>query len=190
MWGARARAVTMWATACAGMAIGAARLQAQSMTLLPGAKVRIDAPAAGIRGFEGTIIATGDTMDIARGDARVRVPTAAMTRLELSRGKSAGAGAVRGAMWGGGVGLGLGLVTMGVIDGACESSSGGCRESRGDERLAWLGMNTLGGAVWGVAIGALVGRERWRSISPSGLVLAPVLGPAGGMGVRVGFTRR
>src|SRR5687768_16544385 len=94
------------------MAAGAtaAPLHAQ-VTLQPGAKVRITAPTAGVERFQGTVIAAGDTVDVARGDARVRVPAAAVTRLELSRGRSRLAGAGRGAMWGAGIGLGLGALT-------------------------------------------------------------------------------
>jgi hypothetical protein len=137
--------------------------------LQPGAKVRITAPTAGVQRFQGTIIATGDTLDVARGDARIRVPAAAVTRLELSRGKSRLAGAGRGALWGAGIGLGIGAITMsrrdeyaGCDDGAlfvdCDPYSSG----------EWLAINAGGGAIWGVLIGAIVGKERWDTVPVPG----------------------
>ena len=143
----------------------AAPLGAQ-VVLQPGAKVRVTAPTAGVDRFQGTVIATGDTIDVSRGDARIRVPAAAVTRLELSRGKSRLAGAGRGALWGAGIGLALGAITSGQRDEysdcdevapfvECEPISSG----------EWLAYNTAGGAIWGTLIGAIVGKERWDTIA-------------------------
>lgn len=98
-----------WLTAgmvVAGLALGAGSAGAQ-VTLQPGAKVRVTAPSAGVNRFEGTVIAAGDTLDVARGTARIRVPAGAVTRIELSGGKSRGAGALRGALWRAGIGVTL-----------------------------------------------------------------------------------
>lgn len=139
------------------------------VVLHPGAKVRITAPAAGVARFQGTVITTGDTIDVARGDARVRVPANAVTRLELSRGKGRLAGAGRGALWGGGIGLALGAITTGQREnyGRC-AESGPYVECEPMSSGEWLAYNTVGGAMWGALIGAVVGRERWDTIAVPG----------------------
>jgi hypothetical protein len=168
----------------------AAPLGAQVM-LQPGAKVRITAPTAGVERFQGTVIATGDTIDVARGDARVRVPAAAVTRLELSRGKGRLAGAGRGALWGGGIGLALGAITSGQRDEyadcddlepfvECDPYSTG----------EWLAINTVGGAAWGALIGAIVGKERWDVIPVPGatrtsMTVRPFMAPGREVGLVV-----
>jgi hypothetical protein len=168
----------------------AAPLGAQVM-LQPGAKVRITAPTAGIQRFQGTIITTGDTIDVARGDARVRVPAAAVTRLELSRGKSRLAGAGRGALWGAGIGLAIGAISMSQRD-----EYAGCDDldlfvdcdpySSGE----WLAINAGGGAIWGALIGAIVGKERWDVVPVPGatrtsMTVRPLVAPGRALGLVV-----
>jgi hypothetical protein len=165
----------------------AAPLDAQ-VTLQPGAKVRITAPTAGVERFQGTVIAAGDTVDVARGDARVRVPAAAVTRLELSRGRSRLAGAARGATWGAGIGLGLGALTTSQRG---TYGSGTCRYSLPGEcepytTGEWLAMSTASGAIWGALIGAIVGRERWDTIAAPGISrtsISPWIAPDGRVGI-------
>lgn len=155
----------------------------------PGAKVRVTAPTVGIQRFRGTLITTGDTLDVARGGVRVRVPSAAVTHLELSRGRSRLAGAGRGAIWGAGIGLALGAITTSQREalgpclevgpgGECESYSAG----------EWLVMNTAGGAIWGALIGAIVGREDWDVIARpaaarTSMALRPWIAPDGRVGL-------
>ena len=159
------------------------------VTLQPGAKVRITAPSTGVDRFQGTIISTGDTIDVARGDARVRVPAAAVTRLELSRGKSRLAGAGHGALWGAGSGLVFGALTSGLRDNpdvVCEDGSGCEAYSTGE----WLALNATGGALWGVLIGAIVGKERWDAVPVPGttrtsMTVQPWIAPERRVGVMV-----
>ena len=176
-----------------GMALlvaGAAAVPAGAQVMLqPGAKVRITAPSTGVDRFEGTIIATGDTIDVARGDARVRVPASAVTRLELSRGRSRLAGAGRGALWGAGIGLAFGALTSGLRDDPdlCGDDASTCE---GYSMGEWLVLNTTGGALWGVIIGAIVGKERWDTIAVPGttrtsMTVQPWIAPERRVGVMV-----
>ena len=177
--------ITGLTLALAGLTM-AAPLGAQ-VTLNPGAKVRIYAPSAGVERFQGTVITTGDTIDIARGDARVRVPAAAVTRLELSRGRSRLAGAGRGALWGGGIGLVLGAVTTGQREEYTEcADSDVFNECEPMPTGTWIALNTVGGAIWGTLIGAIVGRERWDTVPVGGtrtsMTIRPWVAPRGQVG--------
>ena len=169
---------------------GALATPAEAQVMLqPGAKVRITAPTLGVKRFQGTIISVSDTIDVARGDARVKVPAAAVTQLELSRGKSRLAGAGRGALWGGGIGLAFGAITSGLRDDAevvCEDGAGCEGYSMGE----WLAINTASGALWGALIGAIVGKERWDTIPVPGttrtsMTVQPLLTPERRVGVMV-----
>lgn len=181
-----------WMTAgimAAGLAACAGSAGAQ-VTLTPGAKVRVTAPSAGVQRFEGTVIAAGDTLDVARGTARIRVPSSAVTHIELSRGKSRSAGALRGAMWGAGIGLALGAATASSIEEEdCDGDLGGLEETCDVDPGEWIVASTLGGAFWGTIIGAIVGRERWDTITVPGtrtsMQVTPWVLPGGRAGVSV-----
>lgn len=138
--------------------LGAAPLGAQSPVmsteLHPGARVRIDAPGIVADGYTGTVLTrTADTLTV--GDPRsapMTLPITRITSLEISRGKSRSAGALRGILIGAPIGLAIGLVS--TADGTTCTS---CDESA----ASVVALFTLSGAVWGAGIGAIVGRERW-----------------------------
>lgn len=81
--------------------------------VVPGARIRLEAPNLVAGKFEGTVLErSGDTVVVASGPAvRVRIPLDAMTALAVSRGKSRGAGAVRVSLqpMRGGLNVGLAL---------------------------------------------------------------------------------
>ena len=167
---------------------------AQGIVLNPGARVRLDAPSAGIKRFEGSVIATGDTIEVANGDARVRVPASAVTRLELSHGKNRTQGAVRGIMWGAGIGLVVGAVTVNAADNStCYDSRFGRSDCTVSSKGEWIAASTVGGALWGALFGALIGRERWDTVALPGArataTVLPRIGPAGTVGLAVTLTR-
>jgi len=142
----------------------ASPLASQVATVQPGARVRFDLP--GVHRVEGLVLAAGDTLDIAqRGGARVRVPLAAVDRLELSQGKSAMRGGLRGVRWGAAIGGIMGVVMLPSMR-VCESVESCDRPRRLDagESLSFLGTMGLGGAVWGIGIGAAIGSERWSAV--------------------------
>jgi hypothetical protein len=78
-------------------------------------------------------------------------------RLEASGGRSHGAGALRGILFGGLGGAGLGLLLGALDPGGCS----GCDSAGASMVIAAFSLGTLG-LVAGGAIGAAVGVERWE----------------------------
>lgn len=133
---------------------------AQSLAeLQPGAKIRIEAPGVVARHYVGTVLAR-NAETITMGSANslpVTIPIAAVTRLEISRGKSRSAGALRGILWGAPIGLVAALITP--AEGF--NSPYGPTSQNEWSKAELVGAGAIGGALWGAGIGALVGRERW-----------------------------
>lgn len=135
--------------------------------LQPGARVRLRAPPVVAGRLTGTVIGrTGDTLVVAGEKVgQVRVPVRALSRIEVSRGKSHARGAIAGTMWGGGIGLALGvLMAAAPADSADDVSRG--------EYVLW---STVSGALVGLPVGAVIGRERWERFDlPVQAALAPL----------------
>jgi len=135
---------------------------AQLSELQPGARVRIQAPGIVAGRYVGTVLTRGvDTVEVgAPGTAPVRIPLARITSAEVSRGSSRTLGAIRGMVWGAPIGLAIGIVAAAGTDDdpyCFDSCSTG-----GSNKAELIAGSTLGGAFWGAAIGAIVGRERWE----------------------------
>ena len=150
----------------------ATALPAQGTELRPGVRVRFDAPGVVAPGFVGTIISsTPDSLVVAtREGTQVRVPTRALTRLEVSRGESRSLGAGKGALWGVGI-LGGGgvIVAMTARKHVVEDFGQSRHDERldGDEQLAVAAAFAGAGAFYGAIIGAIVGAERWEHFDTS-----------------------
>jgi hypothetical protein len=143
---------------------------AQLLELQPGARVRVTAP--GILGgrLDGTIGARhGDTLSVVQqGVAPVNLPISAMTSVEVYRGKSRGAGAKRGLLWGAAIGLPLGALTAAGdnkewngLDATCDSDFEDCPTTSDLGMVAWT---TFSFATVGAGIGALIGRAHWDKL--------------------------
>jgi len=133
---------------------------AQSGALEPGTRVRVEAPRCVPYPVEGTIVSRrGDALRIerSRGNA-VTVPIATLTRVEVSRGRSRLAGALRGGLWGAAAGLGVGVVSV-VASNGCV---GDCSDEPSDRE--YLLATPAAGALLGAGVGALIGRERWERV--------------------------
>lgn len=157
-------------TSSAGRADAQAAPVTQLTHLQVGARVRAHAPTLGAR-FDGVVVGTsGDTLDLVGDGARVRLPMAAITTLELHRGHNRGEGAKRGAVWGTAVGVALGGVTA-LLAGAVESGCGEAYTCSGDSETdaadvaGVIGLSAISGALWGAAIGAIIGRDRWDTMA-------------------------
>jgi hypothetical protein len=140
------------------------QLHAQVEDLTAGAKVRVVAPALWATRYEATIGARrGDTLSLVRQNAAVRdVPLSAATRVDLALGRSRRAGALRGIVWGAGIGAVLGLLNA---SGYGVEPASTCRTMTcGSSKIADGGTLVLGGILYGVGIGALVRRETWRTV--------------------------
>jgi hypothetical protein len=123
----------------------------------PGARVRIEAPGIVAGKYVGTVLTrAGDTLTVGNpSGAPVTVPLQALRSVEISRGKSRSAGAVRGMMWGAPIGAALGIFGIATAE-ECTA----CYESVGNAEA--LTAFTAAGLLWGAGIGAIVGRERWE----------------------------
>ena len=132
---------------------------AQVSELRPGAYVRIRAPGVLAGEVEGAILARDhDTLLLARpGSGPVAVPIASITRAAVHRGRTRGAGAVKGAKWGAGVGLGLGLFNVAFSD--CSGTH--CETS---DNVVGVAAFTAVGAGVGALVGTLVRAERWERV--------------------------
>jgi hypothetical protein len=137
---------------------------AQTLELEPGAKVRVVAPALWAARYQATIGARrGDTLSLVRQKAApIDVPLGSVTRIDVSRGRSRRAGAIRGIVWGAGVGVALGLVNA---TGYGRDPTTGCRTiACGPNIFADGASFVFGGTLWGAGIGAIAGRESWQRV--------------------------
>ena len=123
----------------------------------PGARVRVEAPGIVAGKYVGTVLTrSADTLVLGNpSSAQVKLPVGSIRSLEISRGKSRSAGAVRGMLWGGSIGLAVGVLGVATAEDCLA-----CYESVSDDEA--LALYTVSGLAWGAGIGALVGRERWE----------------------------
>lgn len=156
--------------------------RAQVTEVQPGARVRIRAPGIVAGRYAGTVLGrTADTVRVgAPGKTPLDIPFSRITSLEISRGDSRALGAVRGALWGGGIGLGSALIVGTSIEGKAVAAS----DTISTAQLVW--ETTIGGIFLGGIIGAIVGRERWESFNAPGRTSFRV--QPRGIGATFGFT--
>ena len=164
------------------LSLSSSRLVAQAVEIHPGTRVRIEAPGALSSRLEGTVVShTADSMVVVRESTVYRLSLGEVSRLEVHTGKDRLAGARRGALIGGVIGVGWGIlvVASGFDEPLCYTEEP-CGEAppAGETIVASTGA----GAVWGGLIGAWVGRKRWDPVpGPARLAVAPAAG--GGMNV-------
>lgn len=132
-------------------------MRAQVSEIQPGARVRITAPGIVAGRYAATVLGrTPDTIRVGAPDkSPLDIPVSRITSLEVSRGDSRALGAKRGVLWGGGIGLGLGV----ILTAAEDSNSPTYNGFSDSENVAYA---TLSGVIYGAIIGAIVGRERWE----------------------------
>jgi hypothetical protein len=129
---------------------------AQSNPALPvvaGSKVRIEAPAVLAGRFVGTVKEIDDQsvlIEVADQPA-IRVPRQAITQLDVSDGRRRQF--LQGAMIGAGIGAVLFAIEARAYSGA---GVGGMS--------AVAGQAMVGGAIWGVGIGALIKKDHWIAV--------------------------
>ena len=131
----------------------------QVSELRPGAYVRLRAPGTVAGEAEGVILSRNrDTLVVAyTGAACVAVPIASITHAAVYRGRTRRAGALKGAKWGAGVGLGLGVFNIGFSD--CSGEHCGARDN-----VAGVAAFTAIGAGVGSLVGAVVRGEHWERL--------------------------
>jgi len=164
----------------------------EAKTLPSGPRVRLTAPSVSGKRLVGTVVGLDEvalTLQRHGVTDTMLVPRAAITRLEISRGRRRSKGALIGAVVGLGSGVALGLAT----GSDCSSDPdlralfvaffGGCK---GTTRAVVISVAT-------VPVGALVGflvapGEKWEASSPDRLRIA--VAPTRGGGVRAAVSVR
>lgn len=131
----------------------------------PGARVRIEGTSLPGDRLVGTVLSrTADSLEIAvSGAVRARIPFSAIEQLEISRGSTRRAGAVKG--------MKIGLIVMGVGGAIVASSIMGasdaeCQGDCGALAASFLAVALIEGAALGAGIGAIVKAESWKRIPP------------------------
>jgi hypothetical protein len=108
----------------------------------------------------------GDTLSLIQtGVAPIPLTIGKIASIEIYRGKSRSAGAKRGMIWGGLIGLSSGLLLAASSEpnvvGDCDPSIRECATQSDVEFVAW----SVGGFIaFGAGIGALIGRARWQAL--------------------------
>jgi hypothetical protein len=153
--------------------LSASALPAQVSELTLGTRVRLRAPEAVAGRLTGVIVGQGgDSLVVTRPNAlpiTLRLPQ--LTQLEVSRGRSHGRGAMKGALWGGSI-----MAVFGVlfVDGAttCDGPPTNltCEETTLLESAAY---GAVSGVLVGATIGAFVGSEHWERITMPRLAILP-----------------
>ena len=160
----RTIAAIVW---CSAMAIPRASAQlAPLVELQPGARVRVQAPLVVAGPLEATVVARARdtvTLTTSRGTA-IHLPLEAITSAEVSRGRSHGAGAVKGLAWGAGAGLVVGVLGAIAYDARSdECGAEPCDNNWSPGEVVAGGFVT--GAVLGAGIGAIKGVEHWERLT-------------------------
>ena len=165
--------------AAAPRPLGAQRERGDSLPVAPGARVRLTIVAGGgeprSRVVGRWVGQSSATLSLSASAAGVReFPRGTVERVEVSRGRARGRGALRGA----GLGL-LAGAAVGAWWGAAVISEGNdCYQvcSRGAGAVVGAVLLGVPGAVIGTVAGTLTAGERWRRVD--GARLRVGLGPA------------
>lgn len=142
------------------VAVSARNTQAQDVTLREGSRVSIETRsrqrAVGVvKSFDSDSVRlftgeNGATLSVARND---------VTGIQVSHGRSAARGAIRGAMWGAGVSGVIGAIFVAAVE------SDNTYTVTDSDRAVFMANSIVGGALWGAGIGAFVKSERWERVS-------------------------
>jgi hypothetical protein len=138
---------------------------AQRAELREGARVRLIAPGVVSRRVEGVILSVGrDTLSLApTKGAPLPIAMAAITDAQVYRGKSVGAGAKKGALWGAGVGLVVAVGIAATSSGSCPDGGDSCKTGAGVASGAVYTGISVG--LVGALIGAIRGSDRWEQLT-------------------------
>ena len=172
------------------------RARGQDASVEAGTRVRVQTVDAGAyagsarsldRRFVGHLEGTsGDSLWVRVGSAAgplVSIDRADIHELEISDGRRRNPG--KGALWGAGVGLGMGLLAAATLDDCTVGTSRFWFDlCDGEEDVLILG-SIVAGAAWGALVGFFIKTERWVSVPPATLTLEP-----GRRGVSLGFRVR
>jgi hypothetical protein len=145
---------------------------AQMIDVQPGAKVRVSAPGIVAGQVEGLITSrTADSIVLLTSKSmQYRIALGSVSMLSVSQGKSRLKGAAKGSLWG----AGIMLVFSAAVSGDPDMRRGEYANSPPVSVPAFIALETVGGAMIGAGIGAIVGSERWNSYEIPSRVTASV----------------
>ncbi len=141
--------------------LSAQPLAAQLAELQAGTRVRVRGSDVAGR-LQGVVLSrSGDSLTVSRPNGPpIPLAFSSVSRVEISRGKSRGRGAWRGLLWGAGIGAVLGLVPTDDPECDRDPDAFGC-----GSRAESMVLTAIGGSVIGVPIGAIIGVERWETLT-------------------------
>jgi hypothetical protein len=123
--------------------------------LLPGARIRYRLSESADRRTSLVLERAGDTIVVGRqGESPRRIPVSSIADVQVSRGRSHASGALRGLLWG--LGIGVGIPTAYYI------GIGVPADQRDDWAFASFFYGTMASMI-AVPVGAIIGTERWHS---------------------------
>ena len=160
----------------------------QLSELRPGLKIRVEAPGVIFGTLTAMILSRSpDSIAIANSNfAPISIPLSKITRLDVSRGKSHKAGAVRGLKWGVPLGLAIGAIAAaGAFDCTCYVCKN-CEELKTPPAQGF-GLGLLSGVAYGAGIGALVPRESWARLELTPRTSLDAGAIRGGLALRASF---
>jgi hypothetical protein len=130
---------------------------AQMVDVVPGMRIRVTAAGVASR-IEGTVATrTADSIVVVTPEpAQYHIAMASISSLDVSQGRTRSYGAMKGALWGGGI---LCVLALPLSWDSSKSSH--------PDPVAILATQTVGGAIIGAGIGALVRAEEWTSLPPA-----------------------
>jgi hypothetical protein len=126
---------------------------AQMADIVPGMRIRVSATDVSGR-IEGTVATrTADSIVVVTpAPAQFHIAVASISSMAVSQGRTRSEGAMKGALWGGGIGLALALPL-----------SWDASRSSQPNNTAILAEATVSYAMVGALIGALVRAEQWTT---------------------------
>lgn len=140
-------------------AAGTAAKGQQIGGLREGARVKID--AAGAKELVGVIRSAGPdstSLFVDGSGGMLTISNSSIRSVKMSRGRTTGEGAIKGSIWGGIVGAAIGALIV-----ATPEADTYYDQSR--HKSSEFVTMVLGGALWGMGIGAFTKAEKWDKVS-------------------------
>lgn len=160
------------------LAISGRAVSAQDFGLSEGSRVQISVPGSNkVTGIVKSSTADSTAIFVDGNGGTRRFATKDITELRVSRGKSTMEGVKKGAIWGGGVGVILGLAFLATP----QSDSYYYGASNTNSLAAQMFIGSL---FWGVGLGGLIKAEHWDSVPLHTAFSAS----SGGVGLSVAFS--
>lgn len=149
--------------------------------LREGVRVRVESPGAPrVTGIVHSVSPDSIVVFAEPGATKLGFARTSIRKLEVSQGRSAASGAMKGALWGGGIFGAIGLIAAVSAD----SDPNSDYYLVGESPYALALLLAVEGAGFGAIIGGFVRSEKWDNVN-----VQPMIG-MGGNGLKLGFSMR